>query len=230
MKQQDESIFCSIEAFEKIKSQFHDIKDGDVKRTTEVLIEAIGVVEQCIQTLGNNHSHTVELYYMIGVMYYDLKNYSQSVKWFTKGANHGDEASECELALMYQCGKGVKQDLGKAIDLYTQAALKGNETATVISYKHNELENFGCAEDEDETANTDYEETKEPEIVENSDDSEVLDNNEPRKTLNKEEKLFLILGILIVIIGSIFFYGNAKRKLQEVIGENLDIGVDEEDS
>jgi uncharacterized protein YxeA len=74
------------------------------------------------------------------------------------------------------------------------------------------------------------EETKEPEIVENSDDSEVLDNNEPRKTLNKEEKLFLILGILIVIIGSIFFYGNAKRKLQEVIGENLDIGVDEEDS
>ncbi len=29
--------------------------------------------------------------------------------------------------------------------------IKGNETATVISYKHNELENFGCAEDEDET-------------------------------------------------------------------------------
>lgn len=129
MKQQDESIFCSIEAFEKIKSQFHDIKDGDVKRTTEVLIEAIGVVEQCIQTLGNNHSHTVELYYMIGVMYYDLKNYSQSVKWFTKGANHGDEASECELALMYQLGIGVVQDLTKAIDLYTRAAEKGNEAA-----------------------------------------------------------------------------------------------------
>lgn len=29
--------------------------------------------------------------------------------------------------------------------------LKGNETAAVISYKHNELENFGAAEDEDET-------------------------------------------------------------------------------
>ena len=49
--------------------------------------------------------------------------------WFSKGVEQGDDSCECELALIYQCGKGVKQDLDKAIDLYTQAAVKGNETA-----------------------------------------------------------------------------------------------------
>lgn len=129
MKQQNENVVRSIEVFEKIENQYHDIKDGDVKRTKEVLTEALDAVERCIQILGSNHPNIIELYYMIGSMCYDLRDYSQSVIWFSKGADQGDDCCECELALMYQCGKGVKQDLGKAIDLYTQAALKGNEAA-----------------------------------------------------------------------------------------------------
>lgn len=129
MKQQNKTIVRSIKVFEKIESQYRDIKDGDVKRVTEVLTEALDVVEQCIQVLGSNHPDTIELYYMIGSMYRDLKEYPQSVIWFSKGVEQGDDSCECELALIYQCGKGVKQDLDKAIDLYTQAAVKGNETA-----------------------------------------------------------------------------------------------------
>ena len=129
MKQQDEDMTRAIEAFEKIEEQYLYKEDEDVKHTKEVLAEALVVVEQCTQALGSNHPHTVELYYMIGSMSFGIKDYSQSVEWFTKGANHGDDSSECELALMYQLGISVEKDLSKAFDLYTRAAEKGNEAA-----------------------------------------------------------------------------------------------------
>ena len=131
MKQQDEAMARALKAAEKIRDQYLelDTENIDEKRMKEVLDEALRVVESCEQVLGVNHPDTTELYYEIGSMYSDIKNYSCAVKWYAKGAELGNEDAQSSLAQMYQYGKGVKTNLAKAIEWYTKAAEKGNEIA-----------------------------------------------------------------------------------------------------
>ena len=131
MKQQDEAITRALEAAEKIAEQYLelDIENIDKKRIAELLTEALAVVEQCEQVLGINHSNTIELYYKIGSMFCDIKDYPHAVEWYAKGAECGYEYAQCALAQMYQYGKGVKKNAAKAIEWYTKAAEKENEIA-----------------------------------------------------------------------------------------------------
>ena len=131
MKQTDEAKARVLEATEKIRDQYMelDIENIDEKRMKELLDEALMVVESCEQVLGVNHPDTTELYYEIGSMYSDIKNYLCAVKWYAKGAELGNEYAQSSLAQMYQYGKGVETNLAKAIEWYTKAAEKGNEIA-----------------------------------------------------------------------------------------------------
>ena len=131
MKQTDEAKARVLEAAEKIRDQYMelDIENIDEKRMKEVLDEALRVVESCEQVLGVNHPDTTELYYEIGSMYSDIKNYSCAVKWYAKGAELGNEDAQSSLAQMYQYGKGVETNLAKAIEWYTKAAEQGYKNA-----------------------------------------------------------------------------------------------------
>ena len=131
MKQQDEATTRALEAAEKIADQYLtlDIENIDEKRIAELLTEALAVVEQCEQVLGSNHPDTMELYYEIGSMFCDIKDYPHAVEWYAKGAECGDEYAQCAVAQMYQYGKGVKKNPAKAIEWYTKAAEKENEIA-----------------------------------------------------------------------------------------------------
>ena len=131
MKQTDEAKDRVLEAAEKIANQYLelDTENIDDKRIKELLNEALPVVESCEQVLGVNHPDTTELYYEIGSMYRDIKDYSHAVEWYTKGAEHGHDDAQCSLALLHQLGEGVTKNPAKAIEWYTKAAEKGNETA-----------------------------------------------------------------------------------------------------
>ena len=131
MKQTDEAKARVLEAAKKIRDRYMklDIENIDEKRIKEVLDEALRVVESCEQVLGVNHPDTTELYYEIGSMYRDIKDYSHAVEWYTKATEHGHDEAQCNLALLHHLGKGVKKNPTKAIEWYTKAAEKGNETA-----------------------------------------------------------------------------------------------------
>ena len=131
MKQQDEAMTRALKAAEKIANQYLelDTENIDDKRIKELLNEALPVVVQCEQVLGSTHPDTLELYHNIGSMYCVMKNYSRSVEWYSKAAEHGHDDAQCSLALLHQLGEGVTKNPAKAIEWYTKAAEKGNETA-----------------------------------------------------------------------------------------------------
>ena len=131
MKQTDEAKDRVLEAAEKIANQYLELdrENIDDKRIKELLNEALPVVESCEQVLGVNHPDTTELYYEIGSMYRDIKDYSHAVEWYTKGAEHGHDDAQCSLALLHQLGEGVTKNPAKAIEWYTKAAEKENEIA-----------------------------------------------------------------------------------------------------
>jgi TPR repeat protein len=66
-------------------------------------------------------------------------DYNGAVQYFTKAAELGDVEAHYELALMYEKGKGVEKDEGKAVYHYERAAIGGDP------YARN---NLGCIEEE----------------------------------------------------------------------------------
>jgi formylglycine-generating enzyme required for sulfatase activity len=63
---------------------------------------------------------------MWGQKYSDIKDYTNALQWFQKGATNGDAQAQYHLGFMYANGLGVDQDNGKALQLYQEAATGGN--------------------------------------------------------------------------------------------------------
>jgi TPR repeat protein len=57
------------------------------------------------------------------------KNFEEAALWFEKAAKKGDHEAQFYLGLMYQDGKGVKQDYDQALLWYKKSANAGNAEA-----------------------------------------------------------------------------------------------------
>ncbi len=70
---------------------------------------------------------------VIGLCYYDGIYYDQSYEnagiCYNKASEMGDSWAQFLLANMYMIGKGVPQDIDKAINLYTDSAKQGYKNA-----------------------------------------------------------------------------------------------------
>lgn len=82
--------------------------------------EAIPYFEKAI-ALGDNSA-----YYLLGVSYFNLKDYFNTKKYFEISCNEGNynthQIDSCyNLGLMYNDGQGVRQDYQKAAELYKKA-------------------------------------------------------------------------------------------------------------
>ena len=64
--------------------------------------------------------------YIIGSIAYFKGDYAEAVKWFRKGAEHGDRSSQFGLGLAYGLGKGVEQNDAEAVKWYHKAAEQGD--------------------------------------------------------------------------------------------------------
>jgi len=75
----------------------------------------------------------------LGKSYYDgdgvQQSYEMAAIWYTKAANLGYSDSMYNLAIMYACGEGVPKNSEKAVELFEQAALKGDQDAIVFFQK-----------------------------------------------------------------------------------------------
>ena len=54
------------------------------------------------------------------------------MKWFSKAAEQGDAKAQTSLGLMYQSGRGVKQDDFEGVKWLSKAADQGNASAQFV--------------------------------------------------------------------------------------------------
>ena len=62
-------------------------------------------------------------------LYYSSENYTEAFKCFQKVAEQGNASAQFNLGVMYENGRGVKQDYFKAVEWYQKAAEQGNASA-----------------------------------------------------------------------------------------------------
>ena len=59
------------------------------------------------------------------------RNLGEAVNWYRKAAEQGNAWGQCNLADMYELGKGVEQDHQEALKWYRKAADQGNAGANI---------------------------------------------------------------------------------------------------
>jgi TPR repeat protein len=64
-----------------------------------------------------------------GLAAYVAGNYSKAAVIFQPLAAQGDDCAQYQLGEMYKLGQGVPQDKAKALELFKQAAARGNDKA-----------------------------------------------------------------------------------------------------
>lgn len=67
--------------------------------------------------------------YRLGLKYFVLKDYSQSVYWYRKAADQGWSVAYVSLGECYEWGYGVEKDMVVAVSWYRKAANKGDTTS-----------------------------------------------------------------------------------------------------
>ncbi len=67
--------------------------------------------------------------YWLGLKYFVLKDYSQSVYWYRKAADQGWSIAYSSLGECYEWGYGVEKDMGQAVFWYRKAASNGEVTS-----------------------------------------------------------------------------------------------------
>lgn len=61
----------------------------------------------------------------LGVFYLANNHFAQGVEWLEKAAHQGDPEAQTHLAACWQHGKGLGQDMDKAMEWYRRAAKQG---------------------------------------------------------------------------------------------------------
>jgi TPR repeat protein len=64
-----------------------------------------------------------------GLSAYAKGNYQEAIRIFEPLASRGDDCAQYQLGEMYRLGQGVKQDKQKALELFSDAAVHGNQKA-----------------------------------------------------------------------------------------------------
>ncbi|MFN5353031.1 MAG: tetratricopeptide repeat protein [Burkholderiaceae bacterium] len=71
----------------------------------------------------------VEEPYQLGLQAYETDDFKQAAMWFQQAAEQGHADAQYYLGLIYQYGRGIKEDYDKAIALYKKAAEQGHVKA-----------------------------------------------------------------------------------------------------
>ena len=75
-------------------------------------------------TVTQGYFNVSELYNQ-GVAYYNQKNYTEAVKYFSQAAEQGHASAQNDLGVCYDAGYGVPEDDSKAVEWYRKAAEQG---------------------------------------------------------------------------------------------------------
>ena len=74
--------------------------------------------------LGNVEAETT-----LGLLSYEIEDYSQAVEWFTRGMNHNDPKSINHMGLLYYHGDGVIRQPELSFEYFVTAANSGDQDA-----------------------------------------------------------------------------------------------------
>jgi len=85
--------------------------------------KALALFEKA-QELGNSHAT-----YSLGKLNGDMKNDSEAVYWYKKGAWTGDRDAQANLGVHYMSGRGVKKNPEVAVQWFLKSAEQGNSYA-----------------------------------------------------------------------------------------------------
>ena len=66
---------------------------------------------------------------LLGIAYYDERNFVEAFYWNSRAAAKGYESAQLSLGLMYKEGRGVKVDYVKAREWFKKSAAQGNDLA-----------------------------------------------------------------------------------------------------
>jgi TPR repeat protein len=75
--------------------------------------------------------------YSLGAFYYKNKDFSSALSWYQKASTSFPEAF-VQLGLMYEVGKGVKQDFNQALKFYEKGSLLNADNASYGIFRINE--------------------------------------------------------------------------------------------
>lgn len=85
-------------------------------------------VNVCLKEIKQQpKNHQLQLY--LGASYYQLDDYTNAIKWYTKSANLGNVNAQNNLGTMYAEGQGVAQDYQKSIKWFLKSANQGFKVA-----------------------------------------------------------------------------------------------------
>ncbi len=82
--------------------------------------------ESSIENLDTNSQENSWLLHCIGIYYYDIKDYSKAVEWYTKSTNLGNTSSMFRLGCYY---KDIDKNYPKYIEWFIKSANLGSHKA-----------------------------------------------------------------------------------------------------
>ena len=97
-------------------------------KTLGILFIGIVIISACFgqqSALGNDAQDCYET----GLRYYNSKDYSGALKWWSKAANQGHTEAQGQLGFMYYEGQGVPQSYEEALKWFRKAADKEDTDA-----------------------------------------------------------------------------------------------------
>jgi TPR repeat protein len=71
----------------------------------------------------------VKTIYNLGVLFFDAKNFEESLKWFRQAVDLGMPEAMSALGSLYSSGNGVEKNLTEAVEWYRRGAELGEATA-----------------------------------------------------------------------------------------------------
>ena len=90
-------------------------------------LNVTSVIAQSKDLIKRANKGEAEAQFRLGKIYYDSKDYTQALHWFTKSAEQGNYNGLSAMGTLYRNGHGVTQDFNKAIVFFIKAYNKGNE-------------------------------------------------------------------------------------------------------
>ncbi len=142
-----------VEALEFEKQRLHIQRiqrlKAEAKRYFFIIVAVFVIFAVIWMIFSGFGSSGAKAQYESGLKYYNAKNYGEAAKYFRKSAEQGYAAAQFYLGVMYDNGRGVKQDYSEAMRLYRLAAEQGLAPAQYnlgFMYEYG----YGISEDTDD--------------------------------------------------------------------------------
>jgi len=116
-----------------VSARLIDVETATVKNSTKpVIFTTEDVKKSCaflvVQLIPRNPTDP-EAQYKLGVIYYNVKEYTEAVKWFRKSAEQGSVRGQYGLGIMYYDGYGVEKNYDEAVKWFRKSEKQGNTSA-----------------------------------------------------------------------------------------------------